>query len=165
MFNFSFNKKKLIEKTKHEIIAKFKKEEEEKNIENKKFKVFELEEMLGKLVISVSNEIENPIVGYGKEIIFITKAQMPILVIHDIVKNVDIVPLGVLFAYTEQKFDALNQLDANARIAIIYSRQEEYIVEKSKTQTEELIDSDIWKNKVKKAIEIFNTNKACTTSK
>ena len=81
----------------------------------------ELSWFLNKLVICVSNEHENVTVGYGKEITSITKSNVPMLVVHDIVRDVDILPMGNIFAYTKQKFDALNSLSPDARTAIIYS--------------------------------------------
>lgn len=73
----------------------------------KTIKEFELEEFLGKPVICLSNEIQNLTVGIAKEIIFLSKAKNPFLVVQDVISNTEIIPAGIIFAYTQQKFEAV----------------------------------------------------------
>lgn len=158
MFGFFYNKEKLINDTKNEIYQKIKEKAKLKIEENKKIKWFSIEQQVGKLVICVSNEVQNPIVGYGKEIIFIGNDDTPFLVVQDIVNNCEIIPFGKVFTYTEQKFHALNSLEANERIAIIYNQYEEFEINKSYSPTIEkieLFDNEVWNNKVQQAIKKY----------
>jgi hypothetical protein len=118
----------------------------------KTIKELELEEFLGKPVICLSNEIQNLTVGIGKEITFLTQAQQPFLVVEDIVNKTEILPMGIIFAYTKQKFDALNQIEPNARIALFYNRLEDYEVNKEATQVEEILPTHEWARKVQMAL-------------
>ena len=113
---------------------------------------FELNQFIGKLVINVPNEIENVTVGIGKEIIYITKSQQPVLVFYDIVRKVEMMSLGINIAYTKQKFEGLNKLDGNERIALFYNRHSENPTDKSSTQSEPLVDSKLWAGMVEQEI-------------
>lgn len=156
MFSLFFNKQKVIDKAKNEIYGKFQKQKEDRETEDKNISLFIIQEQLNKLVICVSNEVQNPIVGYGKEVIFITKANIPQLVVYDIVNNCEVMPFGKVFTYTEQKFHALNSLEANERIAIIYNQYEDSEINKNSTMPEEkLFHNDIWSKKVKEAIKVW----------
>ncbi len=132
---------------------------EERLKEIEKIKAFELEEFLGRLLIVVSNEVDNLLVGYGKEIIHITQASVPMLVVHDIVNKRDVMPGGIILCYTEQKFNALNRLDPNERIAIYYNKAGQEEINKNHLIKEEVFPSDVWSQKVHAAIEEFNANK------
>lgn len=158
IFSMSETKESLINLGRSQVFEEMKQEAIAKENRYKEIKVIELSELVGKLVISVSNEIQNVSVGVGKEIIFITQAQEPRLVVHDLVKKVDLLPMGKIFAYTKQKFDALNKLDANERIAIIYNANDEHCVDKSATQIEELFEPKVWEEMVEKEIAIWKNN-------
>ncbi len=156
---FWFSKKRVIQEAKNEVYTQWNNEKKFRQEDLEKMKLFELEENLGKLVICVSNEIQNVTVGYGKEIQFITQAQQPMLIVHDIVNNCEIMPFGIVFKYTEQKFNALNKLEPNERIAILYNKSSDHYVDKSSSQTDEVIDSEIWAEKVKCAIKVWEGSK------
>lgn len=158
MFKFLF-KKNIIE-AENRIFEAWEKEKEQNKINQKLSKQFEIESMLGKLVISISNEIENVTVGVATEVIHITKELIPQIVIYDLVRKKEVVPLGKVFAYSEQKFNAFNKLEANERIAIIYHTNEYHKVNKEKTQKECLIPNDEWAEKVKNAIEQYIKEKS-----
>lgn len=114
----------------------------------KSLREMELDDFIGKPVICLSNEIENLSVGIGKQVIFMTAAHQPFLVVDDLVRKREILPMGIVFAYTKQKFEALNKIEPNARIALFYNRLEDYEIDKTKTQTEEIIPPAIWAEKV-----------------
>lgn len=118
----------------------------------KTFKEAEFETYLNKLVICVSNEVQNITVGYGKEIIHVTKAKVPMLVVYDIVDKKEIMPMGRIYDYSDQKFNALNKLEPNERIAILYKFDEE-VVDKKLRDGEILYPPEVWAEKVKVAIE------------
>ncbi len=147
-----WSKNKIIKQTRQAIYAELEEERIANEQRKKEIDVLVLSEHIGKLVICVSNEIENITVGYGKEIIFLTKSQQPFLVVHDIVNDCEVVPFGKIFAYTEQKFDALNMMDHNARIAILYSADGTHHVSKEESQRGVPLDSLDWNLKVKTAV-------------
>lgn len=80
----------------------------------------ELELMIGKPVISISNEWSNPIIGFGKEIQFITQAKTPVLIIEDYVSGESKLVLSVPFYFSEQRFNAFSKLDPFELCSIIY---------------------------------------------
>ncbi len=150
-----FNKEEVIAKAKQEVFELWKKRDEEREQQKKDCELIDLKMKLGKLVISVSNEISNVTVGVAKDIIFISQAQQPYLVIQDIITGEELVPLGTLFDYTEQKFDALNKLEPNERISIIYNKLGYYHVDKTPTQKVIPETPEIWSKKVKQAVELW----------
>jgi hypothetical protein len=102
-------------------------------------------------VICASNEVENITVGYGKEIIHVTKANTPILIVYDIVDKKEIMPMSKIFDYTEQKFCALNKLEPNERISILYDFGDS-IVDKKPRDGDIVYPPEVWAEKVKNAI-------------
>lgn len=122
----------------------------------KSAKEIELELHLNQLVICVSNEVENLTVGYAKEIIYITKAKQPMLVVHDIVNKKEFFPFGTIFAYSEQKFNALNRLAPNERIAIIFNRLGTNTMEKTASDGDVIYPSEVWREKVADAVELWS---------
>jgi hypothetical protein len=123
----------------------------EQSDREKSIKEIELETFINKLVIVVSNEVSNITVGYGKEIYHITKAKIPMLVIHDIVNKEDLMPLGKMFDYTEQKFNALNKLEPNERIALFYDFGD-HTVDKKPRDGDIIYPAEVWAEKVNAAI-------------
>lgn len=93
---------------------------EAKHKENKQFKLFDMETLLGKPVISISNEWDNPIVGFVTNIEFLSKAQNPTFVIQDYVSNEKVIVMGITYGYTEQRFNALMKLDPFETCSLIY---------------------------------------------
>lgn len=159
MFDF-FKVQKKVSEAENRILSLWEKEKEQKRLDRKSFKEFEIESMLGKLVICIPNEIENVTVGLATEMIYITKNEDPQIVVFDLVRKKEIIPFGKVFAYTEQKFNAFNKLEANERIALVYSADSYNHVDKEKTKNENPIPSDEWAKKVKEAIA--NLDSSCT---
>jgi len=112
-----------------------------------------LEGLVGKLVICLTNEVENPIIGVGIEIL---QEQRPVLSVYDIVRKETIMANGVVFAYTEQKFNALNQLEPNARISLFFDSLGLDTINKRQQPSKPLVSNDDWKKKVLEAIERIN---------
>lgn len=148
-----FNKEKIVAVAQKEILELW--EQEKKSIEQRKkeCELIELKMKLGKLVISVSNEIDNVKVGVAKDIMFISQAQQPYLVLTDILTGKDFFPMGTLWDYSEQKFNALNKLEPNERISIVYNKLGYHHVDKSHTQTLIPEDAEAWGAKIKAAVE------------
>lgn len=122
-------------------------------------KQYELEHFLNKFVIIVPNEMENLRVGYGLNINYFNNGD-PLLSYYDIVKNKIMISMCINFVYTEQKFNALNKLDPNERIALFYHKEFEGAIDKSATKDkeEEIEDNEVWASKIKKAMEEFKNN-------
>lgn len=89
--------------------------------EKRKIELFELEEMIGKKVICISNEWENPIIGIVKEVITITKANNPVAIVIDYLTMKEIMVLGKIYPYTEQRFEAILKLSPFELCSLIYS--------------------------------------------
>lgn len=127
---------------------------QEKNSEqdpySKSAKEAKLETYLNELVICVSNEVSNFTVGYAKEICHITQAKIPMLVVYDIVNKREVMPMGRIYGYTEQLFNALNKLEPNERIAVLYEFDGE--VNKTPRDGEIIYPPEVWAEKVKTAI-------------
>jgi hypothetical protein len=115
----------IISSEKNDIASKAKKEgmqEERSYRENQKNECLyaELEMMIGKPVINISNEWDNPIIGFGKEIQFITQAKVPVLIIEDYVSGENKLVLSVPFYFSEQRFNAFAKLDPFEICSIVY---------------------------------------------
>lgn len=118
-FTKIFSKKieNLIEKTKNEGRQE---ERDYRDEQKKKCLLNELELMIGKPVISISNEWNNPTIGFGKRIEFITKAETPVLIVEDYVSGKDMMLLSVPFYFSEQRLFALSKLEPFEICSIIY---------------------------------------------
>jgi hypothetical protein len=116
----------------------------------------ELESHVGKLVICISEQAENPTVGVGVEVVHITKGHEAMLSVYDIVRKEKTIPQGIIFNYSEQKFDALNQIDANARVALFFNRLGFDTIDKKSPSNRPLVSHDEWKKKVLVAIDKIN---------
>ncbi len=126
----------------------------EKNTK-RQFEFIELSSHVGNFVISIPNEIENLSVIKITDIEFITEAQCPVLVGFDIMRNKQMMLFGKVYSFTEQKFDAFNNMHPNSRIAIVYDNHFDKHVDKSKTQEEALIDPVVWKKRVMEKMKHF----------
>lgn len=113
--------------------------------------LFEAERLVGKLIIVVSNEFENICVGYANRVVFITKAQSPIVEFTNIVTGETQLAAGIAFPYTEQKFNALNTMDRNALTALFYFRDSDYVAHKT-LETDTMLDAVEWDRLVKEAL-------------
>ncbi len=116
---------------------------------------YELEMFVGKLIILVPNEMENLRVGFGLKIEYITQGNNPVLEYYDIMKQEKFICMGKVFTFTEQKFNGLNKLEPNERIAVFYFDTANNAVDKNATRKEEIEDNQVWAEKVFRAIEEF----------
>jgi hypothetical protein len=111
----------------------------------------ELENHIGKLVICISEQLENPTVGVGVEVL-----NGSMLSVYDIVRKEKINASNLVFSYTEQKFDGLNQMDGNARIALFFDRLGTEATKKQQHASRPVVASEEWKKQVLEAIERIN---------
>lgn len=123
-------------------------------VEEKTTREIEFELFVGSLVICISKELENPRVGVVTEVTRANHSHTPLLMVYDIVTKEKFIPEGVVFSHTEQKFDALNNIEPNARIALFFHRIDGNIVKKQPTKI--LLSPEDWKKKVNLAIEKIN---------
>lgn len=81
---------------------------------------FELDMYIGKPVICISNEWTNPVIGFAICVEEITMANNPVLIVHDVLTDEDIMVLGHTYHYTHQRFEALSRLDPFEACSLIY---------------------------------------------
>lgn len=104
----------------------------------KKCKLSEVQIYVNKPVICISNEVDNPIIGFGARVEFVSKAQNPILMVRDYVTNEDFGIMGKTFAYTTQRFDAIFKLEKNELISLMFDSDQTF----NKKPLEEILSKD-----------------------
>lgn len=87
----------------------------------KQIELFELQELVGKKVISISNEWDNPQIGVALRIELITQAQNPVLIIKDYLSNQEVMIMGKTYAYTPQRLQAVLKLNPFELCSLIYT--------------------------------------------
>lgn len=142
---------KVWRKRGEEPVAKIQELQKEVVFSTRTIKELELENHIGKLVIHISEQLENPTIGVGVEVI-----NGSMLSVYDIVRKEKINASGLVFTYTEQKFDGLNQMDGNARIALFFDRVGTEAIKKQQHASRPVITSEEWKKQVLEAIERIN---------
>lgn len=123
----------------------------------KEIEVNRLNSFLGKFVICISNEISNPVVAVAKRIEFITASKEPVLIVHDLVDNKEYVSFGKIFAYTKQKFDALNMLSSHQRIALFYEQDSDTDYVSNSEPRNTLYNKEEWAKLVNDSMKIWLT--------
>ena len=96
--------------------------EQERRYRIRESETIELSQFVGRPIICISNEWETPKIGFGKRIEFITKAENPILCMHNYLDDKEYLIMGTSFYFTEQRFDALFKLDPFELCSFIYGR-------------------------------------------
>lgn len=114
-------KKKIEQARLHGMADGIQKERDRNRQERDRLHDIELQQYLGKKVIAISNEWENPIVGVVTGFEPITKAQRLVPIIHDYIRNEDVLCLSKIKFYTEQKLNAILTLDPFSVIALVYN--------------------------------------------
>jgi hypothetical protein len=142
------------------------KEQENREQQRKGFEIYECQQYVGKYIISISNQYDNIIVGYGNEVHFVTKGLCPILEFTDVVSGRSMYANGVTMVYTEQKFDALNDMDREALIAILYAKNGDHEVKDIEPSSgeAEFVNVEEWKKIVKEKINEHKLNQECYNS-
>lgn len=80
----------------------------------------ELNLQVGKPVIAVGNDWSNPVIGIGLEVVGISKANKPHLVIKDYVTGEEVMPFGAVMDYNEIRFDAIMKLTPAEITSLVY---------------------------------------------
>ena len=148
MFNF-------FEKTEKKVVSERKEPKLDlEPLAPKKPKETGLEIYLGKPVICVSNEFENISVGIGQEVAYLKEDNKPVLIVYDLIRKEEIIPFGMIFAYTEQKFDALNNLTPDQRSAILFEKDSTKDVALKPYPNQKIFNPLEWKRMV--TMELYN---------
>ena len=92
--------------------------------------VISLQQYIGKAVMYFPNEISNPVIGIGKEIVYITKANQPCLVVKDYISNQDMSFFGSPIFYHPMTLRSIMELDDHSRIAILHRLNPDHIMNK-----------------------------------
>lgn len=103
----------------------------ETNEQREQVELLELEQFLGKRVISVSNEWDNPQIGVALRIEFITQAKSPILIVQDFLSNQEVMIMGKTYLYTPQRLQAVLKLNPFEACSLIYTYTNEFDKPKS----------------------------------
>lgn len=94
--------------------------EKERRERKKATEHVELSLLVGKPVIAVGNDWSNPVIGIGLEVVGISKANNPHLVIKDYVTGEEVMPFGAVMEYNETRFDALMKLTPAEITSLVY---------------------------------------------
>lgn len=97
-----------------------------KELERKKrsdHDIANLEFYVNKPVIVISNEIDNPVIGFGQRVQLITLAQTPVLIVKDYVSGEERMCLSNPYFYSEQLFHLVMDSDRNALNALLYTNR------------------------------------------
>ncbi len=119
----------------------------------------ELSMFINKPVICISNEWETPVIGFATSIGFISKANDPVLIVHNYLDNQEAMILGSTFYYNTQRFDALFKLDPFELCSFIYGRYTEQVFEKEireKLLTKEEVKQLLEQNGFYNRLNLFN---------
>jgi len=76
--------------------------------------------LVNKPVIAVGNDWSNPVIGIGLEVVGISKANNPRLVIKDYVTGEEVMPFGAVMGYNETRFDAIMKLTPAEITSLVY---------------------------------------------
>ena len=115
---FSDSLNRLLTSERDKAVSLFRKLESERKQE---YSLLDLGLLVGKPVIAISNEWDNPVIGFAKEITLVSKANNPYLVVHDYLTGQEVIPLGKVFFYTEQRFEAVMKLDPFELCSLLYT--------------------------------------------
>lgn len=80
-----------------------------------KFEEMELADYIGKPVIVAGNEWEDPVIGFGVSIEYITRSRAPRLLIRDYVRNQTMISHAQVKPFTDQLYSAIKRLDPYER--------------------------------------------------
>lgn len=78
-----------------------------------------LRSLMGKAVIGISNEWENPLIGTMVDVDFITKAMRPVPVVHNVLTGETHITFAKIMPFTMQRFVAIMKLTPYERWCLI----------------------------------------------
>lgn len=92
----------------------------------RQFREIDLNGHVNAPVIAVGNEWEDPVIGFGVRVEFITKSQEPMLVVYDYVTGREVMPFGVIRTYTHQLYRVVRDLNPYERWALMSNNSDSY---------------------------------------
>lgn len=131
MRDFFFNLfKKLFAKEfssmESELLQKVTNKVRQTDIESKRcIETIEANMLVSHPVIYFSNEYDNVVVGFVKSVVTVTKADCPMLLVHDYVRNDEVVVhhrWPTLQMFSEQVLNSFCAIDRNALLTFLYGR-------------------------------------------
>lgn len=87
-------------------------------------KLVEMQSLVGKAVIGVSNEWENPLIGTVIKLEMITRANQPIPVVRCAVTGKEFITFCKVMPFTMQRFEALMKLNPYERWCLVDNQNE-----------------------------------------
>ena len=93
---------------------------------------------VGNMVIAVSNEWENMIVGKVKDF-FVHGSGEPLPIIHDLVSKQDFVSMGIIVHYSPEVLKALCKLTPYERYTVLSRGRIKLVEDKEKRSNDELL--------------------------
>lgn len=76
--------------------------------------------LVNKPVIAVGNDWGNPVIGIAQEVIGISKANNPRLVVKDYITGKEIMPFGAVMEYNEVRLEAIFKLTPAEITSLVY---------------------------------------------
>lgn len=102
--------------------------------ERQKFRLLELEHWIRLPIICISNEWDDPIIGFGVRVEMTCRNKdVPILVMKDYVTNKEVYCNGVIMEFTSQRFNAIYKLDPFELCSLVYRQYGTFNKEKKVT--------------------------------
>ncbi len=80
----------------------------------------EYEMMVGKPIIGISNEWADPIIGFAVCVDYVTESKNPVLIVKNYLTGKEVMLMGSVYYYSEQRFNALAKLDPFEICSIVY---------------------------------------------
>lgn len=119
MFGFISKRRaeRLVSQARQEAVAEYKKEKEE---QRRKTQSFFYEKLAEGPVIGISNEHENLVIGFIERIDTVCLSNDYLPIIKDYVSGTTVAFMGRVMGFTEHRFNALNSLTPEERVALIY---------------------------------------------
>lgn len=112
---FGYGRRKYAQGFKDGSVRGFADAMESSHCRRLKFEEIELANYIGKPVIVVGNEWEDPVIGFGVSIEHITRSRVPRLVIRDYVRNRTSISHAQVKPFTDQLYSAIKRLDPYER--------------------------------------------------
>ena len=89
--------------------------------ERKHIECMEMQSLIDKPVICVSNEWDTPVIGFVSRVDLITRNQDPVLIVWDEITNEEVLVMGKTYIFTLQRFEAIMKLDPFEACSLIYN--------------------------------------------
>lgn len=91
----------------YQLFQEYQKQEDDRREESRRITA---EFSVGTPVICISNEWEDPVIGFVSHIEYITKARNPVPVVMDYLSGQELMVMGVVYDFTRQRLDAFLKL-------------------------------------------------------